>query len=437
MGGEELYILKHKDLDTAMVKINPFSGRIEYILEVYLPEELPVGCKKDGTGLAEWWNMRAVPDTRKGIQQALKILREETSQSLMLAAYGLSLTDHYWMQPVSKELYWRDINFFENDFSDELGNLLTDTGRIDVDDHISRFSPASSVNGEMKKKWIIRDHTRYLLKINTNNYGQQAVNEKIAENIPVVTKLMTLDEAKKSGAMALFGEKYGDTVRVVCVDDYSKEFCGGTHVSNTGEIQAFKILSESGVAAGVRRIEALTGQGVFDYYNDLEKKLEEAAKTVKATPANLQEKLEHLMADLKSLQAENESLKSKAAKEALGDVMDQVQDVNGVKLLAVSVADVDMNGLRDLGDQLKEKLGEGVVVLASAKDGKVNLIAMATDAAMKQGAHAGNLIKGIAALVGGGGGGRPNMAQAGGKNPAGIDAAIAEAAKVLAGQIDK
>ena len=143
------------------------------------------------------------------------------------------------------------------------------------------------------------------------------------------------------------------------------------------------------------------------------------------------------MADLKSLQAENESLNSKAAKEALGDVMDQVQDVNGVKLLAVSVADVDMNGLRDLGDQLKEKLGEGVVVLASAKDGKVNLIAMATDAAMKQGAHAGNLIKGIAALVGGGGGGRPNMAQAGGKNPAGIDAAIAEAAKVLAGQIDK
>ncbi len=266
---------------------------------------------------------------------------------------------------------------------------------------------------------------------------EKAVNEKIAENIPVVTKLMTLDEAKKSGAMALFGEKYGDTVRVVCVDDYSKEFCGGTHVSNTGEIQAFKILSESGVAAGVRRIEALTGQGVFDYYNDLEKKLEEAAKTVKATPANLQEKLEHLMADLKSLQAENESLKSKAAKEALGDVMDQVQDVNGVKLLAVSVADVDMNGLRDLGDQLKEKLGEGVVVLASAKDGKVNLIAMVTDAAMKQGAHAGNLIKGIAALVGGGGGGRPNMAQAGGKNPAGIDAAIAEAAKVLAGQIDK
>lgn len=264
---------------------------------------------------------------------------------------------------------------------------------------------------------------------------ERKVNEKIAENLCVETKLMTIDEAKQSGAMALFGEKYGETVRVVCAGDYSKEFCGGTHVGHTGEIQAFKILSESGVAAGVRRIEALTGQGVFDYYNDLEQKLSEAAKTLKATPANLQEKLEHLMAEMKALQSENESLKSKAAKEALGDVMDQVKEVKGVKLLAASVDNVDMNGLRDLGDQLKEKLGDGVVVLASAKDGKVNLIAMATDAAMKQGAHAGNLIKGIAALVGGGGGGRPNMAQAGGKNPDGIGAAMEEAAKVLEGQI--
>ena len=141
------------------------------------------------------------------------------------------------------------------------------------------------------------------------------------------------------------------------------------------------------------------------------------------------------MADMKALQSENESLKSKAAKEALGDVMDQVTEVSGVKLLATAVTDVDMNGLRDLGDQLKEKLGEGVVVLASAKDGKVNLVAMATDGAMAKGAHAGNLIKGIAALVGGGGGGRPNMAQAGGKNPEGIPAAVAEVSNVLAGQI--
>ncbi|MDO4292228.1 MAG: alanine--tRNA ligase [Eubacteriales bacterium] len=264
---------------------------------------------------------------------------------------------------------------------------------------------------------------------------EKIVNEKIAENLPVETKIMTIEEAKKSGAMALFGEKYGDTVRVVCAGDYSKEFCGGTHVGHTGEIQAFKILSESGVAAGVRRIEALTGQGVFDYYKDLEKKLEDAAKAVKATPATLQEKLEHLLAEVKSLQAENESLKSKAAREALGDVMDQVKEVGGVKLLAASVPGVDMNGLRDLGDQLKTRLGEGVVVLASAQDGRVNLIAMATDGAMKQGAHAGNLIKGIAALVGGGGGGRPNMAQAGGKNPDGITAALEEASRVLEGQV--
>jgi len=235
--------------------------------------------------------------------------------------------------------------------------------------------------------------------------------------------------------MALFGEKYGDSVRVVCIGDYSRELCGGTHIGNTGSIAAFKILSESGVAAGVRRIEALTGQGVFDYYKEAEKKLEEAAKLLKATPANLLEKIEQLQAQLKAVSSENESLKSKAAKEALGDVMDKVAEIKGVKLLATSVAGVDMNGLRDLGDQLKEKLGEGVVVLASEKDGKVNLIAMVTDGAMKSGAHAGNLIKGIAALVGGGGGGRPNMAQAGGKNPAGIENAIAEAAKVLEGQI--
>jgi alanyl-tRNA synthetase len=149
----------------------------------------------------------------------------------------------------------------------------------------------------------------------------------------------------------------------------------------------------------------------------------------------LTERLEKLMAEMKELQSENESLKAKAAQSALGNVMDQVTEVKGVKLLATSVDGVDMNGLRDLGDQLKAQLGDGVVVLASAKDGKVNLMAMATDGAMAAGAHAGNLIKGIAGLVGGGGGGRPNMAQAGGKNPAGIPDAIAAAAEVLAGQL--
>ena len=261
------------------------------------------------------------------------------------------------------------------------------------------------------------------------------VNEKIAEDLPVETKVMSLEEAKKTGAMALFGEKYGDTVRVVMIGDFSRELCGGTHVGHTGDIASFKILSESGVAAGIRRIEALTGRNVTAYYQEMEEKLAETARILKTTPVSLIERAEHLMAELKSLQSENESLKSKAAKEALGDVMDQVVEVNGVKLLATKVSGVDMNGLRDLGDQLKAKIAEGVVVLMSDLDGKVNMVAMATDGAMKKGAHAGNLIKGIAALVGGGGGGRPNMAQAGGKNPAGIDEAITKSAEVLKEQI--
>lgn len=261
------------------------------------------------------------------------------------------------------------------------------------------------------------------------------VNEEIAKNNPVVTEVMNVEEAKKTGAMALFGEKYEEDVRVVTMGDFSKELCGGTHVSNTGLITTFKIVSESGVAAGVRRIEALTGDGVFAYYKAQEQKLAEAAKLLKATPENLTEKISHLLAETKSLHSEIESLKSKAAQEAVGDVMNQVEEICGVKVLAVRVEDVDMGGLRELGDQLKEKLGEGVVVIASAAGGKVSLMATATEGALKKGAHAGNLIKAIAGLVGGGGGGRPNMAQAGGKNPEGIDAALSKAKEVLAEQI--
>ena len=264
---------------------------------------------------------------------------------------------------------------------------------------------------------------------------EEIVNAKIAEDLPVETKVMSLEEAKKTGAMALFGEKYGDTVRVVMIGDFSKELCGGTHVGHTGEIASFKILSESGVAAGVRRIEAITGNNVTAYYQEMEERLNAVAKVLKTSPASLLDRAEHLMAEMKVLQSENESLKSKAAKDALGDVMNQVKEVKGVKLLATSVAGVDMNGLRDLGDQLKAKIGEGVIVLISDCDGKVNMVAMATQGAMDKGAHAGNLIKGIAALVGGGGGGRPNMAQAGGKNPAGIPDAIAKCEEVLTAQL--
>ena len=264
---------------------------------------------------------------------------------------------------------------------------------------------------------------------------EQIVNDEIRAELPVVTKIMTIEDAKKTGAMALFGEKYGDTVRVVSMGDFSVELCGGTHVANTGNIMTFKIVSEAGVAAGVRRIEALTGEGVFQYYRKLEQELNEAAQIVKATPATLTEKLNHLMAEVKELSSENEALKSKLAKDSLGDVASQVTVIKDMKFLATSVKDVDMNGLRELGDQLKNQLGEGVVVLASEKDGKVNLIVMATDGAMKQGAHAGNLVKAIAPCVGGGGGGRPNMAQAGGKNPAGIAEALEKAAAVITEQL--
>ena len=264
---------------------------------------------------------------------------------------------------------------------------------------------------------------------------EEIVNEQIVAGLPVKVENMPIEEARKTGAQALFGEKYGDVVRVVNMGDYSIEFCGGTHVKNTNEIMAFKILSESGVAAGVRRIEALTSKGLIRYYDNLEKKLNEAAKVLKATPDNLAEKIAHLTAENKALHSEVESLKSKLAQDAMGDVMDQVQEIKGVKLLAAEVDGVDMNGLRDLGDQLKEKLGDGVVVLASGNDGKVSLMVTATDAAMKQGAHAGNLVKAIAGLIGGGGGGRPNMAQAGGKNPAGIQEALKKAAEALEGQL--
>ena len=264
---------------------------------------------------------------------------------------------------------------------------------------------------------------------------EDLVNESISNSLPVIIKNMPIEEARKTGAQALFGEKYGDIVRVVNMGDYSIEFCGGTHVSNTGEFGAIKILSESGVAAGVRRIEALTSKGLIRYYNELEHKMQEAAKMLKATPDNLIERIGHLQTEAKELHSEVESLKSKLAKDAMGDVMDQVEDVKGMKVLAIRVDGVDMNGLRELGDQLKTKLGEGIVVIASETDGKVSLMATVTDGAQKAGAHAGNLIKGIAALVGGGGGGRPNMAQAGGKNPAGIPDALAKVKEVVAEQI--
>ena len=187
---------------------------------------------------------------------------------------------------------------------------------------------------------------------------------------------------------------------------YSIELCGGTHVSNTGSIASFKIVSESGIAAGTRRIEAITASNVIAYYKTIENELHEAARAAKAEPANLAAKIEALTAELKAANAENEKLKAKLADASLGDVLSDVTEVAGIKVLAANVPNLDMNGLRNFCDKMKAKLSDCVVVLASVIDGKVNLVAAASDSAMAKGAHAGNLIKEIASLVGGGGGGR-------------------------------
>ncbi len=264
---------------------------------------------------------------------------------------------------------------------------------------------------------------------------ESIVNEEINKGLDVITSEMTLEEAKKTGAMALFGEKYGETVRVVQMGDFSSELCGGTHVENTRNISAFKIVSESGVAAGVRRIEALTGMGLIAYYNQVEKQLGEIAKVLKASPSEAVRKVMAMQEEIKTLSKENDKLKAKMAKAAAGDITSEATEISGIRVLIKQLADVDMNAMRDLGDEAKQKLGEAVVVFATEAGGKVNLMATATEGAIAKGAHAGNLIKEIAALVGGGGGGRPNMAQAGGKNPSGISEALEKAVEVVKSQL--
>ncbi len=263
---------------------------------------------------------------------------------------------------------------------------------------------------------------------------EKLVNDKISEGIEVNTKVMSLEEAKKTGAMALFGEKYGDEVRVVNMGDWSIELCGGTHVKNTAEIRQFKILSEASVASGVRRITALTGDNLSEYYRETEQKLNRAAAAAKTTPDNLVKEIESLFKLVKDLTIEIKEMKNAAAKESLGDALDNVKEINGIKLLTATPKGVDMNDLRELSDGLKGKIKDGVVVLLSEVEGKVNVVVSATDSVIAKGAHAGNLIKEVAKCVGGGGGGRPNMAQAGGKNPSGIEEAIKKAEEVLSSQ---
>lgn len=264
---------------------------------------------------------------------------------------------------------------------------------------------------------------------------ERLVNDAIFASYDVHTDEMSIDEARNRGAMALFGEKYGEVVRVVDMGGYSIELCGGAHLKNTAQVGSFKILSENGVAAGVRRIEAVTGKEALKHYQAQEDEIKEICRLVKSTPDKLLARLEQLLAEQKETAKELEKLKAKMAGGAADEMLNSKVEIGGVAVLAAEVKDMDGNALRTMGDQLKQKLGSGVVVLASGKDGKVNLMAMATDDVVKKGVHAGNIIKVAAAVCGGGGGGRPNMAQAGGKDASKIADALEKAKAVVAEQL--
>ncbi|WP_068791966.1 alanine--tRNA ligase [Brevibacillus laterosporus] len=264
---------------------------------------------------------------------------------------------------------------------------------------------------------------------------EQIVNEQIWSNVAVSISNMKIAEAKELGAMALFGEKYGDIVRVVNVEGFSIELCGGCHVGNTAEIGLFKILSESGIGAGTRRIEAVTGRGAYQYLNQQLTTLKEVAQAVKSpqlheTPA----RVEGVLAQLKESQREAESLRTKLGNIEAGTLTEQVQEIKGVKLLATQVSATDMDNLRGMVDELKNKLGSAVIVLGSVEGDKVNIVAGVTKDLMSQGFHAGKIVKEVATRCGGGGGGRPDMAQAGGKEPAKLGEALSIVASVVEGQ---
>ena len=254
---------------------------------------------------------------------------------------------------------------------------------------------------------------------------------------PVTTRVMAVNEAKSEGAEALFGEKYGDTVRVVSVGDYSKELCGGTHIRASGEAGLIKILSDSGIAAGVRRIEALTGTGAISWYKEKEKLLHSVSQAVKASPDEAPAKVVGLNDELRSLRKELEALKTKMVNSSLDDILNKVQEISGIKVLCARMDQLDMNGLRNTSDTLKNKLGDSVVVLASGLDDKVNIIVSASKEAVSRGIHCGKIIAEAAKAAGGGGGGRPDMAQAGGKDVSGIDRALDIAFKMVQSALEK
>jgi alanyl-tRNA synthetase len=260
---------------------------------------------------------------------------------------------------------------------------------------------------------------------------EDIVNQKGLAAMAVGVQEMDTEKAISGGATALFGEKYGKSVRVVKMGDYSTELCGGTHLHNSAEVGLFKLISETGVAAGVRRIEALTGEGALSYVRSEEDELREVAAIVKASDAKVADKVARLNDRAKELEKELEKLKSKMAGEGAGDLVSQAREISGVKVIASVVGGLDMKSLRDMADGLRDKLGSGVVALGSDGGGKVSLVCMVTKDLVDR-LRAGDIIKEAAAIVGGSGGGRPDMAQAGGKDPSRLPEAMEKACEVVA-----
>lgn len=264
---------------------------------------------------------------------------------------------------------------------------------------------------------------------------ENIANERILDDLDVCAFETSMDEAKDMGAEALFGEKYGDVVRVVKVGDYSTELCGGTHVDNSGEIGMLIILSEGGVAAGVRRIEAITGIETYRHVQKNQQVIAQITDTLKTQPQNVVQRVDELIHEIKEKDRELNKLKSRLASSSTDDLLDQMQSISGVNTVIQSVDNQEMDDLRKIGDVLREKINSGVIVLASDKGGKVNFIATATKDVLGKGIHCGNLIKEVAKITGGGGGGRPDMAQAGGKNPDKIGDALSLAKEILKKQL--
>lgn len=367
------------------------------------------------------------------------------------AESGGQIADKGWLEAEGLRVTIKDVQKAPN--GQNLHKATVEVGTLNINDHIK-----ATVNEQTRSK-IIKNHTAThllhqalkdvlgdhvnqagslvepdRLRFDFSHFGQitseelekieNIVNEKIWLSLDVALDYKDIEEAKAMGAMALFGEKYGKVVRVVQVGDYSLELCGGCHVPNTSVIGLFKIQSESGIGAGTRRIEAVTGEAAYQLLNEQIFILKEAASKLKANPKDLASKIEMLLGEIKQLQRENESLAAKLGNIEAGSLVSNAKEINGVTVLAAKVAATDMNNLRNMADDLKNKLGSAIVVLGSVNEGKVNLIAGVTNDLIEKGYQAGKIIKEVATRCGGGGGGRPDMAQAGGKDPEKLESAL-------------